>query len=96
VSEALNMNAAKLIVKAVPGASRDQWMGRHGQGIKVRISAPPEKGKANAAVIGIVARELGVGAQQISIVRGQTSPTKVLQITGLDQAQLDEWLASQS
>ncbi len=48
-----------LKVKVVPGASRTQLSGWLGDMLKVRVSAPPEKGKANAAVEALLARDVG-------------------------------------
>ena len=44
-----------LNVKVVPGAKADRVVGRYGEGIKLQVSAPPEGGKANAAVVRVVA-----------------------------------------
>ena len=78
-----------LNVKVVPGASRDRIAGRYGDGIKVQVSAPPEKGKANIAVISVIAVALGVREADIVLLRGHTQPRKVLQINGLDQDKLN-------
>ncbi len=80
---------ATLKVKVVPGASRTRLAGRYGDGIKVQVAAAPEKGKANSAVIAVLADVLGVRAGAIELVSGQTQPRKVFRITGLDQATAD-------
>jgi uncharacterized protein (TIGR00251 family) len=69
-------------VKAVPGASRDQIAGAVGDRLKVRISAPPEGGKANKAICRVLANALGVKAKEVSIESGQMSPEKVIRIAG--------------
>ena len=46
---------ATIEVKVVPGASRDRVVGRYGDGIKVQVSAPPEGGRANKAVVDVIA-----------------------------------------
>lgn len=73
-------------VKVVPGASRDAVAGWLGEALKVRVSAPPERGKANAAVERVVAEALGVPAADVRIVAGGTSPRKVLEISGLSES----------
>lgn len=77
----------QLAVKVVPGASRDGIAGWLGDALKVRVAAPPESGKANAAVERIIAEALGVTAQSVRIVAGATSARKSIEITGLS---LDE------
>jgi uncharacterized protein (TIGR00251 family) len=69
-------------IKAVPGASRDQVAGAVGDRLKVRISAPPEGGKANRAICRLLAKALGVKAKDVTIESGQTSPEKVIRIAG--------------
>lgn len=70
-------------VKAVPGASRDSIAGMLGDRVKVRVSAPPEGGKANKAIIKLFAHALGCKPAQISIVSGHTNPEKTIAIKGL-------------
>jgi uncharacterized protein (TIGR00251 family) len=79
---------ATLNVKVVPGAKRDELVGRYGDAIKIRVSAPPENGNANTAVIGVLAGALGVRPGAIRLVRGQTSPRKTFEVDGLDDAAL--------
>jgi uncharacterized protein (TIGR00251 family) len=71
-----------LRVKAIPGARRDEIVGMLGERLKVRVAAPPEGGKANAAICALVARALGVSRRQVEVVRGHGSAEKVLRVTG--------------
>jgi uncharacterized protein (TIGR00251 family) len=71
-----------LHIRAVPGASRDQVAGAVGDRLKVRISAPPERGKANQAICRLLAKTLGAKAKDVTIESGQTSPEKVVRIAG--------------
>ena len=86
---------ALLDVKVVPGSSRDRIAGRYGEGVKVQVSAPPEDGKANKAVIAVLAKALGVKPAQVTLVRGHAQPRKVFEIAGIEEAKLSLWLASQ-
>jgi uncharacterized protein (TIGR00251 family) len=88
------MESTLLHVKVVPGASRDRVAGRYGQGIKVQTSAPPEGGKANAAVTRILAQFLGVKPNQVALVSAPANPRKQFRISGLSSAQLAEKLAT--
>ena len=64
----------KLAVKAVPGASRDRIVGPLGNALKVAVSAPPERGAANKAIIALLAERLAIHPSRITILRGQNSP----------------------
>jgi len=77
-----------LWIKAVPGASRDQISGLLGDRLKIRVSAPPEAGKANEAIRALLAKMLGIKRSAIAIHSGHTNPEKIVRITGLslDQA----------
>jgi len=78
-----------LHIKVVPGAARDRIVGRLGDAIKVQVSAAPEKGKANEAVINLIAGLLGLRKGDIQIVRGHTQPRKLLEIQGIEQSALE-------
>lgn len=85
---------ATLNVKVVPGASRDRVVGRYGGGIKVQVSAPPEGGRANQAVVAVIAEALGIKTHQVSIVKGHAQPRKILEIAGMDAAEVFSRLSS--
>ena len=72
----------KIRIKAVPGASRDAIAGMLGDRVKVRVSAPPEGGKANKAIIKLFARTLGCKPAQVSITSGHTNPEKSIMVEG--------------
>jgi uncharacterized protein (TIGR00251 family) len=78
---------AILAVKVVPGASRDRIAGPLGDCLKVATSAPPEKGKANAAVAAILAKALGLGRRAVTLSAGATSPRKEFFLQGLSAAE---------
>ena len=73
-------------VKVVPGSSRDRVAGRYADGIKVQVSAPPEGGKANAAVVELLAAALGLKPQQVQVVKGHTQARKVVDVAGMEPA----------
>ena len=80
-------------VKAVPGASRDESAGEHGGAVKVRTSRPAERGKANAGIVKLLAKALGVKKNAVRIVSGQTSPSKTVEVMGLTVAEASARLA---
>jgi len=79
---------ALLNVKVVPGASRNRVAGRYGDGIKVQVSAHAEGGKANQAVVELIAAALGLKPQHVRIVKGHTQPRKVVEIDGLEASEV--------
>ena len=54
----------------------------------VRVTAPPVEGKANAALVKLVAKRAGVARSRVSVVRGERSRDKVVRVEGVDEAQL--------
>jgi len=70
-------------VKAVPGSSRTAVGGLLDGMLKVKIAAPPEKGKANQCLIEFLAKELGVRKNAVSIITGRTNPIKQVQVMGM-------------
>lgn len=89
-----NADHAILRVKAVPGARRDEIVGMLGDRLKVRVSAPPEGGRANAAIRALIADALGVKARQIAIISGQASAEKVVRVAGADPERVRALLSS--
>lgn len=72
-------------VRVVPRAKRNEIVGAEGGALKVRIAAPPVKGKANKALVGFLAQALGVRKRQVEIVRGQRARDKTVRIRGLSE-----------
>ncbi len=84
---------ARIPIKAVPGARRDEIAGMLGNRLKVRVSAPPEGGKANAAICALIAAALGLRARQVEIVAGHASPEKTVRVLGADPERIRALLA---
>jgi len=82
-------DSIRIDIKIVPGASQNSIVGWLGDALKVRISAPPEKGKANKALILQLASELGIATESIKIVAGLSSQRKTVEIAGVTQEQFD-------
>ncbi len=75
-------------ILVVPRASRSRLGPVHGDRIKVSVTAPPVDGKANQAVIEILAKTLGVRRSHIEIISGHTSRRKTIKVSGIDSAAL--------
>jgi len=84
--------SAVLRVKAVPGASFDALAGPLGDRLKIRVAAPAEGGKANAAIVGFLARALGLKASDLEIVGGASAAEKRIAIRALSAEQVAERL----
>ena len=78
----------KLAIKVVPGSSRNCLAGWLGETLKVRVTAPAERGKANAAVEALVSEALGIPRKCAQVVTGMTSPRKVVEIVGLSASEV--------
>ena len=75
-------------VKIVPSSSRTAVCGLLDGVLKIKVSAPPEKGKANRCLFEFLAKQLGVKKNAIKIVSGKTNPVKGVQVLGISVEQL--------
>jgi uncharacterized protein (TIGR00251 family) len=82
-----------LPVKAQPGARRTAIVGVHAGALRVAVSAPPEKGKANAAIAHLLAEALGCKAAQVGLLSGATARQKRFLIAGITPEELGRRLA---
>lgn len=81
-------------VKVVPGASRSRIVGVLGDRLKVAVAAPPEDGKANAAVCGLLAEAMGVSARDVRVSAGMSQPRKTITVAGVTCEQAAERIAA--
>jgi uncharacterized protein (TIGR00251 family) len=86
---------ARVRLRVSPGARKTEIAGRHGDAWKVRVAAPAEGGRANDAVLKLLAQRLGLPRRSLSIVSGQTGRDKVVQMAGIDSQETERRLASQ-
>jgi len=89
----VGVETVRLSLKVIPSSSRDTVAGWLGEMLKVRVTAPPERGKANAAVERLLAAALGTNRDAVRIVSGTTSPQKTVEIEGLSLAEVRRRLA---
>lgn len=73
-----------LNVHAQPGARRNGLTGEHAGAIRIAVNAPPDKGKANAAILEVLAGALGLKPAQVALISGETSRRKRVLLAGLD------------
>jgi hypothetical protein len=82
-----------LPVRAHPGARRDEIRGEHAGALRVAVTQAPEKGKANKAIAGLLARSLELRKGQIDLLSGETSPQKRFLIRGIQPDDLSARIA---
>ncbi|MDP6930203.1 MAG: DUF167 domain-containing protein [Planctomycetota bacterium] len=70
-------------VWAIPGSSRERIVGVHGDALKISVSAPPQKGKANKRILALLANQLQISPRQISLESGTTSRDKSVRVQDL-------------
>jgi uncharacterized protein (TIGR00251 family) len=84
----MNSVSVRLPIKVVAGSSRSGIAGWLGDTLRIRVSAPAERGKANAAVEALLKKTLGPAVGEVKIVSGTSSPRKLVSIAGLSEAEV--------
>jgi uncharacterized protein YggU (UPF0235/DUF167 family) len=75
--------STRLRLRVVPGARKPGLAGRYGEAWKLRVSAAPEGGAANEAVLELLAELLGLPSRAVRLVSGQASRDKIVVVEGL-------------
>jgi uncharacterized protein (TIGR00251 family) len=86
--------STRVRLRVAPGAARGELVGRHGESWKVRVAAPPEGGRANEAVVRLLAETLGMPRHAVTLVSGHRARDKIVELAGLDPTQIEERLTS--
>src|SRR3954469_2472044 len=86
--------STRLRLRVSPGATRGGVVGRHGEAWKVRVAAPPEGGRANDAVVRLLAETLSLPRDAVTLVSGHGARDKIVQLTGIDLTQIERRLSS--
>jgi hypothetical protein len=79
-------------VKVIPRSSRTDILGKENDIYRMKLSDPPVEGRANKAVIELLAEKLGVPRRDIEIVSGKTGRLKTIRIRGLTAAEIAQAL----
>jgi uncharacterized protein len=86
--------SARLRLRVAPGSARSNIVGRYGEAWKVRVAAPPEDGRANDAVLRLLADTLSVPRASVTLVSGHGARDKIVELTGIDPAEVEQRLSS--
>jgi len=79
-------------VKVIPRSSRTEVLGKENDIYRMKLTDPPVEGRANKAVIELLAEKLGVPRREIEIVSGKTGRLKTIRIRGLTAAEIAQAL----
>ena len=77
-------NGVEVDLLVVPNASRAAVVAVHGDRVKIRVASPPEKNRANAAVIELLRN--ATGARSVDVLKGRTGRHKTVLLTGVTLA----------
>jgi uncharacterized protein (TIGR00251 family) len=83
-------------VKVIPGGSRTALAGEYDGMVRIKLSAAPEKGKANQCLIEYIGKLLGIKKSRISIISGATKPVKKIQILDISVKEVRDGLCCHS
>lgn len=81
-----------IVVRLRPRGHRDELLGLRDGVLQARVTAPPVDGRANKALCGLIAKQLGVPPSTVSVVRGKRSRDKLVAVAGFDTASLERAL----
>jgi uncharacterized protein (TIGR00251 family) len=84
----------RLRLRVSPGAGHAAVVGRYGGAWKVRVTSPPERGRANADVVDLIADAVGVLRPDVRLVAGASSRDKVVELTGITLEEAERRLAA--
>jgi uncharacterized protein len=86
----------RLRLRVSPGAGRAAIVGRYGEAWKVRVTAAPEDGRANDAVLRLLADVLAVPRGALTLISGHSARDKIVELTGIGPALAERRLTSAS
>jgi uncharacterized protein (TIGR00251 family) len=86
------MEKAVIEITVSPKSSQSKIVVKDEESIKIYLNSPPVDGKANAELIKLLSKKLGIAKSGIEIIRGQSGRKKTLRVTGLDKRKIIEEL----
>jgi uncharacterized protein len=76
-------SGVRIHLRVQPRAARTEVVGRHGDALRVRVTAPPVDGAANQALVRLLADRLGVPRGTVQVVAGETGRNKIVAVEGI-------------
>ena len=89
----MEAGSTRLRLRVSPGATRAGVVGRHGDAWKVRVAAAPEGGRANEAVVRLLAETLTVPREAVTLVSGHAGRDKIVELAGIGPSQIERRLS---
>lgn len=89
----ISRNETILPLLIYPNATSNKVLGYSSGTLRVKVSAPPTKGRANKELIAFLSRLLGVSKSSIDILKGHTSRSKLITINGLSWEEIKNQLS---
>jgi uncharacterized protein len=89
-------SSTRLRLRVSPGARHPGVVGRFGSAWRVRVAAPPERGKANDAVVRLLAGALSVAPGDVEVISGYAARDKIVIVAGLGPDETDRRLSEAS
>lgn len=70
-------------LRVIPNARRSEVVGMHGESVKLKVASPAVQGRANEAVLELVAERVGVGIREVRLISGEKAREKLIAVSGL-------------
>ena len=90
------MPTARITVQVTPRAVREEILGFEDDALRVRVTAPPARDRANRALERLLARRLDLRPSAVQVVSGETNRRKVVEIEGLEEAEVRSRLGGEA
>ena len=90
------MSATRVRLRVSPGARRTGVVGRYGDAWKIRVAAPAESGRANDAVVQLLADTLALAPASVRLVSGRGARDKIVELRGIEPSNVERRLATAS
>jgi hypothetical protein len=81
-------------LRVAPGARRAGVVGRHGEAWKVRVTQPAESGRANEAVVRLLADTLTLPRRSVTLVSGHSARDKIVEVAGVELEEIERCFRS--